>query len=325
MAVSRLRRTLLMVACTIAGTAAWAQSFPDRPITWIVPYAAGGGTDFMTRTVAEQMSKSLGQAVVVENRAGAAGGIGLVAAARAKPDGYTLVTGENGALTINPNFYKKLAYDPVKDLVPIGMFAKIPFLLIVDPARLKVNTLQEFVSYAKAHPHKLSYGSFGPGSIAHLMGEMFKVRAKIDMLAVPYKGAAPAIQDFLGGQIDAIFVDYAVAKAFIDQGRMKALAVTTRERSFALPEVPTFQESGVPDYDVASWMGLMAPAGTTAGAIERLTKALSAALEASELKATFAGRGILIDAANATEFSDRINKDLAKWSAVVRDAKIERE
>ena len=324
MQIDQLKTWVASVVLFFVAAIAFAQ-YPERPITWVVPYPAGGGTDFMSRIVAEQMTKSLGQPIVVDNRAGAAGSIGLVAAARARPDGYTLLTGENGALTINPNFYTKLQYDPAKDFVPVGMFARIPFLLIIDPARLKVANLKEFVSYAKAHPGKLSYGSFGPGSIAHLMGEMFKIRANVDLLHVAYKGAAPAIQDFLGGQIDAIFVDYAVAKPYIDQGKMKALAVTTRERHSALPDVPTVQELGIPDYDVASWMGLMVPAATPPAIVERLTRALGAALQTSELKNAFGTRGIIIDAAGATEYSKRITEDLVKWAAVVRDARIQRE
>jgi tripartite-type tricarboxylate transporter receptor subunit TctC len=314
----------LVGLCAVA-LPAMAQNYPSRAITWIVSLPAGGGTDFMSRTVAEQMGKSLGQAIVIDNRPGASGAIGMSAAARANPDGYTLVTGENGSLTVNPHLFPKLPYDPSKDFQPVGLFAKVPFLLLVNPTAVPVGNFREFTAYAKKNPGKVTYGSFGPGSISHLMGELLQQRAGVVLTHVPYKGGAPAMQDLLRGEIDALFIDYSLAKQYLDNGTLKALAVTTRERHPGLPDVPSLQELGLKDYDVASWMGLMAPAKTPKPVIDRLAQSLAQALQSPEVTQAFAARGILKWPGSAADFHEAMVQESARWGALVKQAGIKVE
>lgn len=326
MKILRIIRAAIWLICVASlASPVIAQDYPIQPITWIVPYPAGGGADFMSRTVAVQMSKTLGQPLMIENRGGAAGAVGMTAAARARANGYTLVTGENGSLTINPHLYRKLSYDSVKDFQPVGLFAKVPFFLLVDPAAVPVNNFQEFVAYAKANPGKMAYGSFGAGSIAHLMGELLKQRVGIHLLHIPYKGAAPAVQDFLGGQISMIFLDYGTAKQYVENGKMKALAVTTKDRYPGLPNVPSLDELGVKGYDAASWMGLLAPAKTPKAVIDKLSQSLNMALQSSEVTEAFSARGIIKWPGTADDYSRAIDEESVHWGAVIKQAGIKAE
>ncbi len=310
----------LLCAATSAGH---AQTYPNKPLRWIVPYPAGGGADFITRTVAQKMSAQLGQTIVIDNRPGAAGMIGMEAAARSAGDGYTLVTGENGSLTMNPNLYRKIAYDPVNDFKPVSVFARVPFILSVNPSVIPVASFSEFVAHARSHPGQISYASFGTGSIAHMMMELMRSKTSLNLTHVPYKGAAPAVQDLLGGQVGAMFVDYITVKSHVSSNRIRPLAVSSKARHPALPDLPSVQESGVRDYDVYSWMGLMVPASTPPAIVERLKKEVQEAMASPQVLAAFEERGILPAASSEQEFARMIKEETAQWAEIVRTAKIQ--
>lgn len=323
---SRFRRLLNIGAPILllaTASAAHAQAYPNKPLRWIVPYPAGGGVDFITRTVAQKMSAQLGQTIVIDNRPGAAGMIGMEAAARSAGDGYTLVTGENGSLAINPNLYKKIPYDPVNDFKPVSLFARVPFMLSVNPSVVPVANFNEFVAYVRSRPGQVSYASFGTGSIAHMMMELMKSKTGLNLTHVPYKGAAPAVQDLLGGQIGTMFADYITAKSHVSSGKVRPLAVSSKARHPSLPDLPSMQESGVRDYDVYSWMGLMVPASTPAAIVERLKKELQEAMASPQVLAAFEERGILPAATSEQEFARLLKEETAQWAEIVRSAKIQ--
>ena len=248
---------------------AQAQTYPDRPITMIVTFAAGGSSDLLARAVAAAMSQGLGKQIVVENRPGANGNIGAEAAAKAAPDGYTILFGTNGTLGIGPALYKNLRYDPQKDLMPVGMLHQLPLLLIVNP-QVPAQSLRALIAYAKDNPGKLTFASAGVGSASHLTAELFKIAAGIDVLHVPYKGGGAATPDLISGQVSMMLETIPNALSLTRGGQMRALGVTTKERSPNAPEIPTFAESGLPGFDVGAWTGLFVPAGTPAAVVERL-------------------------------------------------------
>jgi tripartite-type tricarboxylate transporter receptor subunit TctC len=257
----------LLVTFAGAATPAAAQSYPNRPIKLITPFAPGGPVDVMARLVADRLSQKLGT-VVVDNRPGAGGTIGSRIASTAEPDGYTLLLGTSTTLAAGPALYKNLGYDPIRSFTPIAMVSSVPFALVVAPS-LPVKTVGELIAYAKAHPGKLNYGA-PTGTLPHLTAEMFKTAAGVDIVHVPYKGAATAITDLLSGQIDLAFEPYSVLLGHIHEGRVRALAVTGATRSAELPEVPTMIESGLAGFTSVSWSGVVAPAGTPAGVVAKL-------------------------------------------------------
>lgn len=314
---------LVLTAMLAAPHVVRAQAYPSKPIRLVVPYAAGGGTDFVGRAIADKLSAAFGQAIVVDNRAGANGVIGSEIVAKAVADGYTLLIGAAGTLVVAPHL-GTLPFDPQKDLAPVTNLATSPFLVAVNPM-VAADTIAELIALAKASPGKLSFGSSGTGGAPHLATELFKSLAGVAMLHVPYKGLSPALTDLLGGQIQVLFIDIGLAIPHVKSGKIKALAVTGTSRSNVLPEVPTVAESGVPGYDGRTWYGLFAPAGTPAAIIEKLTAEAVKALASADLKAKFTTQGL--DSAGGTpqQFATFIRDESRKWAKVIKDANIKLE
>src|SRR5579862_438925 len=255
---TKLTLSILAVASLACGAFAQSSAYPDRPVSMVVTFAAGGSSDILARAVAEAMSHSLGQQIAVDNRPGAGGQIGAEAVAHAAPDGYTVLFGTNGTLGIGPALYKNLRYDPFHDLAPVGLLHKLPLLLIVNPS-VPAKDLHELIDYARANPGKLSFASAGVGSVSHLAGELFKEEAKIDILHVPYKGGGAAVTDLVSGRVAMMLETIPNALPLARSGQMIAIGVTTRQRSALAPEIPTLSETGLPGFDVSAWTGLFVP------------------------------------------------------------------
>lgn len=296
------------------------QQYPSRPVRLIVPFPPGGAVDVVGRIVTSRLPELLGQPVVVDNRGGANAIIGSEIAARAAPDGYTLLIVPAGH-AITPSVTRKLPYDSVKDFAAIGLIGNGAYVLVVNPS-LPARTVAEFVALAKSRPGQLNYASTGHGNATHLAAELFKVLAGIDMVGVYYKGGGPALTDLIGGQITAFFSGVASGSAQIKAGKVRALGVTTARRSAALPDVPTIAEAGVPGYEVDGWYGLLAPVATPPAIIARLNRDLSALVSSADMKERLLAAGIDARASTPTEFRDRIVRDIARWSEVVRKARI---
>ncbi|MDT0138362.1 tripartite tricarboxylate transporter substrate binding protein [Acidovorax sp. PRC11] len=318
---STFRRRLLAAAaaCALLPGLAAAQAFPGKPITIIVPFAAGGTTDILARIIAQGMGGELGQSVVVDNRAGAGGNIGGQVAARAPADGYTLFMGTVGTHAINAALYRKMPFDPVKDFAPLTRVANVPNLLVANPAQ-PFKTVQELIAYAKANPGKINFGSSGSGSSIHLSGELFKSMAKVDMQHVPYKGSAPAVTDLLGNQIAIMFDNMPSAIQHVRSGKLRAIAVTTARRSSELPDVPTIAEAGVPGYEATSWFGMFAPAGTPAPVVAQLNAAIVKVLAQPDIRKKLAEQGAEAAGETPAQFADFIQKESVKWGKVVRES-----
>lgn len=318
MPISR-RDFLLGVASAGAfASLASAQSYPSRPIKWLVGYPAGGASDFLARVLSPKLQEALGQPLIVENRTGAAGIIAMDALAKAEADGYTIANTGNGELVFNQALYKKLSYDADKQFALIGTIAKIPLVLVVQP-NMAVNNVAELVALAKQRPGQLNYGSGGIGHPNQMSMELFKKRAGIDITAISYRGMAPAVQDFLAGSTSAIFVDPAIAVGQVRDGKMKAIAVSTKERLAALPDIPSMQQQGIPDYDVYAWQGMIVPKNTPRAAVERLAAALSAALKNADVAKRFETAGLQPFLTTEAEFGELVRKDTALWHPVIRD------
>ena len=313
---------LLALAAFGVAPATVAQSYPSKPIRMLVPFPAGGGTDFVARTLAQQLAGPLGQQIVVENRAGASGMIGVEAAARSPADGYTVLIAGVGELTINPSLYRKVPYDTLKDFRPVSLVAKNPLMLVVNPAVLPVATLREVIAAAKASPGRITYASFGPGSIAHVTGELFARRAGIQIVHVPYKGAAPALQDLVGGQVAMMFLDYSTAKSQFGSGKVRAIAVSTRERHPALPDIPSVHEAGLENFDAYSWIGAAVPAGTPNEVATKLEAEIINALNSPELRQRFSDYGVLPMPSGAERYAQFIRQELERWGDVVKSLDI---
>ena len=292
------------------------QAYPARPVRLIVPYPPGGGTDIFARLVGAKLTEMLGQSFVIEQRPGAAGVIGADVAAKAAPDGYTLVIGQASNLAINPSLMKKLPYDPARDFAPITLVAASPSLLVVHPS-LPVRTVKDLVALAKARPGALNYASAGNGSPGHLAAEYFKKIAKIDVVHIPYKGAAPAMLDVIAGHATLYFTSPVAAQPLVQAGRLRQIAVTSRKRFPPLPDVPAIAEAGYPDIDLTSWWGLLAPAGAPADIVERLHAATVKALNAAEVKERLASQGAMVVTSTPGEFAAYIKSEIAKWARIV--------
>ena len=320
--VRRLAVMAMVLGAALAGVAA-AQDYPSRPIKVIVPYPPGGGTDIVIRTFADQLGAALGQPLVIENRGGAAGNVGTEVAARAAPDGYTMLF-TLSSHTINPKLYGKLPFDVEKDFAPIGLAANIPQILVAHPG-VPVNNVKELIAYAKANPGKLNFASVGTGSPGHIAGELFKLKAGVDMVHVPYKGGGPAVTDTLGGQVQLLFVSMPAAWQHVKAGKLKALAVTSDQRSVVAPDIPTLVEAGVPDCVVNSWYGALVPAKTPPAAIAKLSAALSKVLQMPEVKEKLLLQGAEATTSTPQEFDALIRDELAKWDYVIKAAQIKAE
>jgi tripartite-type tricarboxylate transporter receptor subunit TctC len=317
-----MHRTILALAglLMIASTAQAQSDYPNRPVRIVVPVAAGGGVDTLARIYAQHMSKVTGQQFYVENRTGAGNIIGIEAAARSAADGHTLLVAAP-TITLNHFVYKKLPYDVERDFTPVTQMVSLPNVLVAHPS-LGVNTLAEFIALAKAKPGQLNYGSAGIGSSLHLGMELFKYKTKVDLVHVPYRGIAPAMQDLVAGHVNAMVSNVLTARPHIASGSIRALGVTSRGRSRALPDVPSMSEAGVADYEVLNWFGLFAPAGTPEPIINRLQAEATTIMFASETRQRLAGDGAEPVASKPAEFAAFVKSEMTKWAAVAKDAKI---
>jgi tripartite-type tricarboxylate transporter receptor subunit TctC len=323
-----MKKTLLAVVAlagvlTFSGAAA-ADVYPGKPVRIVVPFAAGGAIDIIVRAGAQQLSKELGQQMLIDNRPGAGGNIGADMVAKSAADGYTLLAGTSATHGVNPALYAKLPYDARRDFVPIAHIAGVPNVLVVTPAS-GIRSLDDLVRQARANPGKLSYGSAGSGTSLHLAGELFRSEARVDLLHVPYKGAAPATTDLLGGQITMMFNTVPVALPLIRSGKLTALAVTARQRHFALPDVPTFAEKGYTSVESSTWVGLFAPAGTPREIVDKVAQALERALRDKSVVDLLRQQGAEPQFMGADAFARYVESEIARWGSVVRTAGIKLE
>jgi len=309
----------IMLALPGMSDRAQAQAYPSRPITLVIPFAPGGSTSIVGRGVADKMSELLGEKVVIENRPGAGGTIATKAVAKGEPDGYTIMLGYTGTLAIGPSLYKNAGYDPRKDFAPIGMIGNAPNSLVVHPS-FDVKSVAELIAYAKAHPGKVNFGSAGTGTVSHITGEYFARAAGITLVHIPYKGTGPALVDLLGGHIPMAFAPIPATHANVAAGKLRALAVTSIARTTLLPEVPTIAESGLPGFDASLYYGLVAPAGTPRGVIDKLNETLRAALKSDEVKKQLALDGTEITPSSPEEYASFIDKEETKWSQLVKQS-----
>ena len=318
------RHTLCTLACAAAfavlGGSAWAQAWPTRPISLIVPFPAGGTTDVLARALGQELAKSLGQPVIVENKPGAGATVGADYVAKAKPDGYTLLMGAVHH-TIATSVYKKLAYDFEKDLAPITTVALVPNVLVVNP-QLPAKTVPELLALAKAQPGKLTYGSNGTGTGQHLIGAQFEGMGGVQLLHVPYKGSGPLTTDLLGGQIDMSFDTVTPVLPHIKAGKLRALAVTTAKRSVALPDVPTLDEAGLKGFDMGTWFGVLAPAGTPKEVLARLNADMVKIIHSPEFRKKMDDIGADPIGDTPEQMAHQIREDTARFAKLVKDAKV---
>lgn len=310
----------LAVAGLVAATASYAQDYPTRPVRIIVPFAAGGSNDIVGRMLAQKLSEALHQQFVVDNRAGAAGNIGTHLAAKAAPDGYTLLSGGMGSLVANPAI-SKVPYDTVRDFAPITLIARAPNVLVLHPS-VPAQNVAQLVALARARPGQLNYGSGGVGSTPHLSGALFAMMAGIELNHVPYKGAAPAVVDLIAGHVQLVLAGIPIVLPHLSLGKLKAIAVTGLERSLQLPNIPTVSESGLKGYDVNPWYGLLAPAGTPLEILSRLHAECRKALTSPAMKEQLLRQGAEADGSAPAEFAGVIRADLKKWSEVAQQARI---
>lgn len=318
-ALGSIASAVVLGAGLLGGTSALAQAYPTKPVTIIVPFAAGGTTDILARIIGQALTAELGQSVVVDNRAGAGGNIGGQAAAKATPDGHTLFMGTVGTHAINASLYKKMPFDPVKDFAPLTRVANVPNLLVANPAQ-PYKSVKDLIAYAKANPGKVNFGSSGNGSSIHLSGELFKSLAKVDMQHVPYKGSAPAVTDLLGNQIGIMFDNMPSAIPHVRSGKLVPLAVTTAKRSPELPNVPTIAEAGVPGYEATSWFGMFAPAGTPAPVLAKLNAAIVKVLAQPDVKKKINEQGAEVYSETPEQFAAFIQAESVKWGKVVKES-----
>jgi tripartite-type tricarboxylate transporter receptor subunit TctC len=311
---------LSLVAAPLAAPAL-AADYPSRPIRLIVPYAPGGGADSVARIVAKRVSGSMGQPIIIDNKGGAGSILGTDMVAKAEPDGYTLLLGQSGPISINPAVYKSLPYDPVKDFAPISMTTSYPYILTVN-ADLPARTLREFVALSKSKPGTMNYGSTGVGAANHLVSELFNSKAGLKMTHIPYRGTALAVADLLSGQLSMVFGDPISVLANIRSGKLRALAVTSRQRSPVAPNVPTIAESGYPDFDAIAWHGILAPARTPAAILEKLNNEIVKALQDPETKALLASQAMQAVGDSPADFASFIQQDIATWKAVAASAHV---
>ncbi|HEX9464413.1 MAG TPA: tripartite tricarboxylate transporter substrate binding protein [Alphaproteobacteria bacterium] len=315
---------LVLLAAIVASSGARAQSYPTGSIRLLVAFTPGGPSDVLARIVGERMSLRLGQPVVIENRPGAGGNVAAEIVANAPADGYTLLNANNSILATNAALYRHLPFDPLRDFAPISLIGSQPNILVVHPS-LPVHSVADLVALAKAEPGKLNYGSSGNGTAAHLAAELFRLRAGIDIVHVAYRGAAPALTDLTSGRLQLMFATSASVLQFIESGTLRAVAVTTAERSAAVPDLPTVAESGFPDFEATTWHGLVAPAKTSPAVVEKLNQTVVAVLRETDIRQRLAGLGVEIVGDSPAEFGAYIRSESAKWAAVVKSAGIQIE
>jgi tripartite-type tricarboxylate transporter receptor subunit TctC len=317
------RRTFVqaMAVALNAPALAWAQNYPNKPIRLLVGFAPGGGADISARLLVEKLTGALGQSVVIENRPGAGGTIGDTQGARAEPDGYTLLMTANGPHVIAPHLYPKLPYDVFKSFESISLVATSPYVLLVHPS-VPATTVPELIQWLNSRPQPATYSSAGNGTPAHLAAELFKSMAKVNMLHVPYKGAAPALTDLMAGNVNVLFSDMPVAAPYLKTNNVRALAVTSAVRSPIAPQLPTIAESGLPGYEAISWYGVLAPAGTPRAVIDQVNAQIVKVMSVDETRAKFAGLGSTASPSTPAEFDALIRRDYDKWARVIKEANI---
>jgi len=312
----RLLLVLLLCAC---GASAHAQQFPSKPVRIINPFAPGGATDIIARTMAQKLTEMWGQAVVVENRTGASGAIGVEMVAKSPADGYTLLMATQTTQAANPGLYPKLPYDPVKDLAPLTLAGSTPLALMVRPT-LGVSSVKELLAYAKNNPGKLVYASGGNGTSQHLTTELMKSMSNTFMLHIPYRGAGPALADLLGGQVDLMFDNLPTALPHIKAGKLRGLAVTTAARSPLAPELPTMAESGLPGFELSTWFAFFAPAGTPRAVVDKISGDMRRVLAQPDMQQRLAAIGVDIHASTPDELAAFQRAELAKWGKIIKDS-----
>lgn len=300
---------------------ATAQHFPSKPIRWLVPYAAGGGSDFLARTIGQTLASQVGQTVLIDNKPGANTAIAAAETARSAADGYTVLSADNGTLIFNPVLYKSLSYNPGKDLAPVTLMGRFPMILVVGPS-LPVSSAKDFIAKAKATPEGLNYGSAGAGSPHHLAMELLKVETGLTMTHVPYRGAAPALAEVAGGQVPAMMVDLAAGAAFIKSGKVKALAVANAKRLPQLPDVPTFAELGYKNVEAAALVGMVVPAATPQDVINALNKQVVAAINEPAVHKRLSDFGVEPVGNTPAQFAELLKSETARWQKLIRDLKI---
>src|SRR5258706_7327021 len=313
---ARLRRAMLLCALTwVACAAVWAQS--GKALRLIVPFTPGGSTDILARAIGAKLGPALGQTVVIDNKPGAGGSIGATEAARAEPDGNTLLMGHIGTLAVNPALYPKLAYDPLKSFAPVAWVARAPNVLVVN-TKPPIKTLAELIAKARAQPGSMTYSSGGNGSAAHIAFEYLKLKANFSMVHVPYRGTAPSVTDLLGGQIDATFTGAPTVLPHLPSGRLRPLAVSSPQRLASLPDVPTVAESGYPGFDADQWYGIVAPAGTPVAVVARLNAEINKALQTPEVVERLAAEGAIPTPSSPKAFGELIAREIPRWAEVVK-------
>jgi tripartite-type tricarboxylate transporter receptor subunit TctC len=298
-----------------------AQNWPEKPITIVVPFAAGGGTDAFARPLAAQLDTQLGKRVLIENRAGAGGTVGASAAAKAAPDGYTFFMGA-AHHTIAPSLYPSLDYNIEKDFIAVALIARPPQVVVVNPDKVAAKTLAEFIAYAKANPGKLNYGSAGAGTTPHLAGELFKILTKTNIQHVPYRGAGPAMQDLIAGHVPVVFDGLGSSAAPIRAGQLRALAVAAPKRVPAFPDLPTTAEAGLGGYEVSTWYGLFAPKNTPPDIVERMIKELQTAMQTPTIKEAWERNGSDVPDVTGPEFAKLVTAEVERWRKVVTEANV---
>lgn len=313
-----MNKMLMLLASALLSLPAYAaEQFPSRPIRFIVPYAPGGNVDISARIIAPPMGTALGQTVVVDNRPGAGGNLGAAMVAKATPDGYTLLVGSSGPLSVNPVIFKSLPYDSLKDFAPISTVQAVPLVMLASP-KAGIGTVADLVKAAKARPGKLTMASAGAGTTNHFAIELFASMAGVKVLHVPYKGSGPALSELLGGQVETMVDQLAASIGYVKDGRLKVLAVTTPQRAAALPEVPTLDELGYKGYQASTLLGLLAPAGTPKAVVAALNSAVRKTMEQSAVAERFRGLGANPGASSPEEFSQRIRGELRQWQGLVK-------
>lgn len=313
-----------LAAAFIASGDAQAQGWPQKPVTFIVPFAAGGGTDAFARPLAAQLDAQLGTRVLIENRAGAGGTIGASAASKAAPDGYTFFMGA-AHHAIAPSLYPSLDYDIEKDFIPVALISRPPQVIVVNPEKVAAKTLAEFIAFARANPDKLNYGSAGAGTTHHLAAELFKILTKTKIGHVPYRGAGPAMQDLVAGHVPVVFDGLGSSAAQIRSGALRALAVAAPKRVSAFPDLPTAAEAGLADYEVSTWYGLFAPKNTPPEIVARMTDELKKAMQTAAIKDTWERNGSDVPDITGPAFGKMVSSEVVRWRRVINDAGVKLE
>ena len=316
-----IKHTCTVALCLLTALAAQAQTFPSRPVTLVVPFPPGGGTDTGARLIAQKLSAKWGQQVLVDNKGGAAGQIGADLVAKSKPDGYTILMGNIGTQAINPSLYPKLPYDADKAFAPISLVAELPLAMMVNPG-VAAKTAQEFIALARSQPGRLSYSSSGAGGAPHLAAEMFKQGSGSFIVHVPYRGGGPAISDLLAGHVQLSFMTVLEASGHIKAGRLRALAVTSDKRVPALPDVPALAEGTLPGFNSISWIGLLAPAGTPKDIVEKISADVRDIVASDEVKSRLTELGGVPRANTPAQFAQMIDSDRKRYAQIIRDRKI---